>query len=184
MSRIVRPQPEKVNDVSCIVCAMDAGSELRYLILGAQREGNRALTELLKPIGVTPSQAEVLSVLADAERPLSVRDVGERLVCETGSPSRLVSSLVTAGLVARESHPDDARAVSLSLTAEGRRTAKEVAKVDAAISGLITSLYSEREITAMTRSLRKFVDDLPAGRALAKRSERASGQAGERASAR
>jgi hypothetical protein len=69
---------------------VDAGSELRYLILGAQREGNRTLTELLKPIGVTPSQAEVLSVLADAGDPLSVRDVGERLVCESGSPSRLV----------------------------------------------------------------------------------------------
>jgi DNA-binding MarR family transcriptional regulator len=150
---------------------VDAGSELRYLILGAQREGNRTLTELLKPIGVTPSQAEVLSVLADAGDPLSVRDVGERLVCETGSPSRLVSSLVTAGLVARESHPDDARAVSLSLTTEGRRAAAGVAKVDAAISGLITTVFSEREIAAMTRALRKLVADRPAGRALAKRRE-------------
>jgi DNA-binding MarR family transcriptional regulator len=155
--------------MSCILCAMDAGSELRYLILGAQREGNRDLTELLKPIGVTPSQAEVLSVLADAGAPLSVRDVGERLVCETGSPSRLVSSLVTAGLVARESHPDDARAVSLSLTADGRKAAAQVAKVDAAISSVITTLYSDREIAAMTRALRKFVGDRPAGRAVAKR---------------
>jgi DNA-binding MarR family transcriptional regulator len=148
---------------------MDAGSELRYLILGAQREGNRTLTELLKPIGVTPSQAEVLSVLADAGEPLSVRDVGERLVCETGSPSRLVSSMVSAGLVARESHPDDARAVSLSLTAKGRKTAARVGEVDAAIAGLITTLFSEREIATLTRALRKFVADRPAGRAVAKR---------------
>src|SRR3954471_14714181 len=85
---------------------VDTGSELRYLILGAQREGNRALTELLKPIGVTPSQAEVLSVLAAADSPLTVREIGLLLVCETGSPSRLVSTLVSAGLVARESHPE------------------------------------------------------------------------------
>src|SRR5262249_52908147 len=130
---------------------MDAGSELRYLILGAQREGNRDLTEMLRPIGVTPSQAEVLSVLYAAGAPLSVREVGELLVCETGSPSRLVSSLVSAGLVAREAHPDDARAVSLSLTAAGRRAAARVAEVDDAIAGMIATMFSEREIAAMTR---------------------------------
>jgi DNA-binding MarR family transcriptional regulator len=148
---------------------VDTGSELRYLILGAQREGNRELTELLRPIGVTPSQAEVLSVLVDAGTPLSVRDVGERLVCETGSPSRLVSTLVAAGLVTRESHPSDARAVSLSLTAAGRRAAEQVASVDDAIAGWITSTLSEREMAAMTRALRKLVDERPAGRAVAKR---------------
>ena len=148
---------------------VDPASELRYLILGAQREGNRELTEWLKPIGVTPSQAEVLSVLADAAEPLTVRDIGERLVCETGSPSRLVSTLVSAGLVTRDSHPHDARAVSLSLTSAGRDAATQVAQVDAAISGWITSLLSERELAAMTRTLRKLVDERPAGRAVAKR---------------
>jgi DNA-binding MarR family transcriptional regulator len=169
MSRIVRSRAVNVNDVSCIFLVVDPGSELRYLILGAQREGNRTLTELLKPIGVTPSQAEVLVVLADAGEPLSVRDVGERLVCESGSPSRLVSTLVSAGLVTRTSHPRDARAVSLSLTAAGRRAAARIASVDEAIAGWITSALSEREVAAMTRGLRKLVDERPAGRAVAKR---------------
>ena len=41
--------------------------ELRYLILAAQREGNRLFAEALRPLRLTPSQAEVLRVLQDHE---------------------------------------------------------------------------------------------------------------------
>ena len=61
--------------------------ELRYLVLGAQREGARTLAELLRPAGLTAAQAEVLAVLRDADRPLTVREIGARLVCEGGSPA-------------------------------------------------------------------------------------------------
>ncbi|GHO54498.1 hypothetical protein KSB_29730 [Ktedonobacter robiniae] len=42
---------------------MQPAEELRYLILAAQREGERILTEVLRPLDLTPSQAEVLHVL-------------------------------------------------------------------------------------------------------------------------
>lgn len=44
---------------------MRIAEELRYLILAIQREGNRLLAAELRPLGVTPSQAEVLRVLSD-----------------------------------------------------------------------------------------------------------------------
>jgi DNA-binding MarR family transcriptional regulator len=105
--------------------------QLRYLVLAAQRDGNRALAGLLKPLGVTPAQAEVLRVLDGASEPLTLSGIGERLVCEPGSPSRLVTSLVEAGLVARRAHPSDARASALGLTAEGRERASQVAAAEA-----------------------------------------------------
>src|SRR5436189_5649367 len=73
--------------------------ELRYLILGAQREGARALADLLRPAGLTAAQGEVIAVLQEAKRPLTLREIGERLVCEAGSPSRLVASMVEDGLL-------------------------------------------------------------------------------------
>src|SRR3954469_1839470 len=94
----------KISDVSCNLPAMEPIEELRYLVLGAQREGNRVLTELLRPVGVTASQAEVLAVVR-AGGPRPVREIGERLVCETGSPSRLVASMVDAGLLERGGRP-------------------------------------------------------------------------------
>src|SRR3954449_10919886 len=98
---------------------VDPVEELRYLVLATQRDGNRALAALLRPLGVTPAQAEVIGVLATAARPLTVSEVGEVLVCEPGSPSRLVGSLVTAGLVARDAHERDGRATVLSLSEPG-----------------------------------------------------------------
>ena len=32
--------------------------ELRFLILAAQREGNRMLAQALRPLGITPAQAD------------------------------------------------------------------------------------------------------------------------------
>ena len=74
---------------------------VRYLVLAAQREGSRRLTQELRAIRLTPSQSEVLRILGD-HGPLSLTGLGELLVCESGSnPSRLVDRLVGAGLVER-----------------------------------------------------------------------------------
>ena len=96
-----------------------AADELRYLILAVQREGSRRLAARLRDAGLTPAQAEVLDVLRD-RAPLSLAELGRLLVCETGSPSRLVDALVQRGLVARTPSPQDRRVVSLTLTEAGR----------------------------------------------------------------
>jgi DNA-binding MarR family transcriptional regulator len=136
---------------------MDDVEELRYLVLAAQRDGNRMLTALLRPLGLTPAQAEVLGVLATADRPLTVRHVGERLVCETGSPSRLVSSLVAAGYVDRGPDPDDGRASALALTPRGRRAAAAVRDVEARFHDELRGRLTPGEDTAAAmRVLRRI----------------------------
>ncbi|MGH3797763.1 MAG: hypothetical protein ACRDSP_23065 [Pseudonocardiaceae bacterium] len=49
---------------------------MRYLILAIQREGNRTLAAQPRPLGLTPSHGEVLSVLADSG-PLTLTGLGE-----------------------------------------------------------------------------------------------------------
>jgi MarR family transcriptional regulator, organic hydroperoxide resistance regulator len=146
---------------------METVEELRYLVLGAQREGARTLTELLQPAGLTPAQAEVIAVLRDAGRPLTVRELGQRLVCEGGSPSRLVSSVVAAGLIERGERPNDRRAVALSLTSAGRRAADEVTAAERQLYAWLAAALSDREATALVRGLRKLVAGRPAGDAIA-----------------
>src|SRR3954452_24721752 len=126
---------------------MDPVEELRYRVLAIQRDGNRQLAALLKPLGVTPAQGEVLRVLADADGPLTVKQVGEVLVCEPGSPSRLASALVREGLVERGTPPDDARASTLALTKLGDKTARRVREVEDMLhAALRDRLGSEREL--------------------------------------
>jgi DNA-binding MarR family transcriptional regulator len=148
---------------------MEPIEELRYLVLGAQREGARALAELLRPAGLTAAQAEVIAVLRDASQPLTLREVGERLVCETGSPSRLVASLVAAEMIERSERSSDRRAVELSLTAQGRRAARKVADAEQRLHDALSAPLSDRDIAAIVRALRKLVEGRPAGDALARR---------------
>lgn len=151
---------------------MGPAEELRYLILALQREGNRLLAAGLRPLKLTPSQAETLRVLAD-HQPLTLSGLGELLVCETGdNPSRLVDRLVKTGLIRREVDPDDRRHVSLTLTPAGQRRAGEVAAVEAELHGAIDSLVAGQPLEETLTLLRALAAAFPAGRALARRRPR------------
>ena len=102
---------------------------LRYGILALQREGQRLLSGLLQPLDLTPSQAEVLRVV-EAYGPLHLRRLGRLLICETGSPSRLVDSLVRKGLLAKAADPEDVRRSLIRLTSDGEDAAVQVAAVE------------------------------------------------------
>jgi DNA-binding MarR family transcriptional regulator len=149
---------------------MDPVEELRYLVLATQRDGNRALAALLRPFDVTPAQAEVIGVLSDAGHPLTVSEVGDVLVCEPGSPSRLVASLVAAGLVARGAHERDGRATSLVLTDAGKRVAKRIRAAEERFhADLRARLGSQRDTEAALRALRRLAGDGASAAALERR---------------
>jgi DNA-binding MarR family transcriptional regulator len=146
--------------------------ELRYLILAAQREGNRLLAQALRPLGVTPSQAEVVRVLQE-HGPLTLNGVGELLVCESGnSPSRLVDRLVATGLVRREVVAHDRRHVELSVTDEGARLGRRITSIEDDLYRSIDDAAEGRDVEEVMGFLRAFAGDLPAGRAVARRAAR------------
>jgi DNA-binding MarR family transcriptional regulator len=147
---------------------MSPAEEFRYLVLAAQREGNRMLLEALRPLGLTPSQAEAIRVLHD-HGPLSLVDLGVLLVCETSSPSRLVDGLVAAGLADREPAPGDRRRVVLSLTGAGRACETAVRDVEAAIYGFIGDALGEDQLEVANTALRTVVQGRPAGIAVERR---------------
>lgn len=146
---------------------MNQAEELRYLVLALQREGNRQLTEVLRPIGLTPAQAEVMQVL-DQFGELSLSELGERLVCETGSPSRLVKSMVKAGLINRKADPEDARALRLSLADKSKDLINKVNQVEDLYNQSVGELTQDLPIPMETvlAVLHKFLSGTPAGRAV------------------
>ncbi|MEO3792990.1 MarR family transcriptional regulator [Nonomuraea sp. B10E15] len=151
---------------------MRPAEELRYLILAAQREGNRMLGQALRPLGITPSQAEVIRVLRE-HGPLTLNGLGELLVCESGnSPSRLVDRLVTLGLVRRDVAAHDRRHIDLSLTEEGAELVRQVAEIEERLYQSIDAAAGGRDLEQVFAFLRAFVGDLPAGQALARRAHR------------
>ncbi|MEU4339817.1 MarR family transcriptional regulator [Nocardia sp. NPDC023852] len=148
---------------------MRPAEELRYLTLAIQREGNRILSADLRPLGLTPSQAEVLRVLTD-HQPLTLAGLGELLVCETGgSPSRLVDRLVTSGLIKREAALDDRRRITLTLTAEGEQLSSKVAEIEERLYRTIDEVTDGQAIEGALELMRGFARYFPAVRAVGRR---------------
>ncbi len=147
---------------------MTPDQELRYLILAAQRTGGRLIAGVLKPLGLTAAQAEVLQVLVEFG-PLSLNALGRLLVCESGSPSRLVAGLVDRGLVTRASDQADGRAVELSISPEGLALVSQTRAIEPIMEARVGGVLSPQEIEAANLILRKMVAGSPAGDAVARR---------------
>jgi DNA-binding MarR family transcriptional regulator len=148
---------------------MKTVEELRYLVLAIQREGSRLLAAELRPLGVTPSQAEVLRVLRD-HGPLTLNTLGGLLVCETGnSPSRLVDRLVTQGLVKRGVDKVDRRYLALSLTPQGRALHRRIVTAENRVHRTLHGLVDAEALDDTVSTLRTIADAFPAGAALARR---------------
>lgn len=148
---------------------MRSAELIRYLVLAAQREGNRRLTRDLRPLGVTPSQAEVIRVLAE-HRSLTLTGLGELLVCESGTnPSRLVDRLADAGLVDRVIDRNDRRSVLLSLTPTGQDIESKIRGVERDLYADLDASTEGVDVSAALDVLQRLSAGQSAGRALAAR---------------
>lgn len=141
---------------------------IRFLILAAQREVERLLQHLTKSIGITPSQSEVLHIL-DRYEPLSLKELGSLLICETGSPSRLVNTLVGRGFVVRKEGENDRRYVTLHLTSLGREKVKEMKSIEEKMYEIMATHFDPEKMVALYTALVDVFKDHPVAEALKKR---------------
>ena len=149
---------------------MDSLVELALILKAIQRELERRINEAMAPLGITAAQADAITVIGQAG-PLSLRDLGELLIAESGHPSRLVDRLVGAGLVAREPSGDDRRRVVLSLTPRGRRLEKRIAEARAGVMELARQLIGDRNLDPLLEILRELVPLTSYGELVARRRE-------------
>jgi DNA-binding MarR family transcriptional regulator len=100
---------------------------------------------------------------------LTVKEIGQRLVCEGGSPSRLMSTLALKGLVASAAGSADRRTTQLSLTPAGIDAARTVREVERNLYAAFTTILDDDQVSAVLPVLRALVGQLPAGQALQRR---------------
>ena len=149
---------------------MKTSEELRYAILALQREGNRGLIAALKPLGVTPAQAEVIRVL-DRYQPLTLAGLGELLICESGTgPSRLVDRLVAQGAVERTVGVSDRRSITIVLSPAGRKLSLAIAQVEEGLYATIDAVTAGQPVEELLALARRMLAGSDAGNALARRS--------------
>ena len=146
---------------------MKPAEETRYQILAIQREGNRLFAQQLAAAEVTPSQAEVISLLSQFDT-LSLNALGEMLVCETGdSPSRLISRMVSRGLVEKVKDNNDGRAIVISLTSEGKELFDSIVKPsENSLHEMLESIFSGQELDQLLAGLTRLSAALGSDKAI------------------
>ena len=94
--------------------------QLCFPLYAAANAIGRAYRPLLEPLGLTYPQYLVMLVLWESA-PLSVGELGTRLLLDSGTLTPLLKRLESAGVVRRQRDPEDERRVVIDLKAAGRQ---------------------------------------------------------------
>jgi MarR family transcriptional regulator, organic hydroperoxide resistance regulator len=136
--------------------ALDA--QLCFPLYAATRAVTKRYVTLLKGTGLTYPQYLVMLVLWEAEEPLSVTALGQRLRLDSGTLTPLLKRLETAGHIRRDRDPDDERRVLVTLTEEGRALEEQVSDVPQQLGQSMGITLDEAQ--ALRDQLTELVDHL------------------------
>jgi DNA-binding MarR family transcriptional regulator len=139
---------------------VDQVAELVMSIKAAQRELERRDNELMRPLGITGGQADAILVIGRLA-PVSLKDLGELLIAESGHPSRLVDRLVDAGLVARRPAGADRRRLELTLTDAGSTLQQRIVEIRRDAMQVARQLVADRDLAPILGLLRELLAPLP-----------------------
>lgn len=112
---------------------------------------------LLEPLGLTYPQYLAMLVLWEADG-ITVSELGQRLMLDSGTLTPLLKRLEGAGLVQRLRDTADERRVLLRLSTAGRALKTRAAKVPAAVA--CAAGCSIDELAALTARLKTLRDEI------------------------
>jgi DNA-binding MarR family transcriptional regulator len=134
----------------------------RDLVSGAVQLAN-LLTRRLAPVfgraKITPQQWGVLSVLGEADGPLTLAGLARTMLVSKQNMTGMIARLEQLGLAERSDDPNDLRSSRVVLTRRGRTL---VEKMRPAYEEWLASVTgeSEREIATLTRSIDRLIGRL------------------------
>ncbi|MGA2041826.1 MAG: MarR family transcriptional regulator [Roseiarcus sp.] len=103
--------------------APDAHLEIRIwlrLLACANRIEAALQRRIVAAFGITLARFDLLAQLERAGGALTMSEASRRMMVTNGAITGLVDRLESEGLVAREAHPEDRRAIFVRLTEDGR----------------------------------------------------------------
>src|SRR2546423_14324458 len=104
---------------------MTTGSELPIALRAAYLALHRQSDAAFAPHGVTADQFVLLATLARGGHALTQRELARRMSSDPSTVRAMLVLLERRGLLERDTHPTDARARTVALTAKGTRTVRQ-----------------------------------------------------------
>ena len=110
---------------------------------------------LREDFAFTLPRFDLMAQLDRAHKGMTLGELSQRMMVSNGNVTGLVDRLVTQGLIDRRPSPDDRRAQIVSLTAEGRRLFRAMARANEDWIGEMFADLSNGDIEALLRLLAK-----------------------------
>jgi DNA-binding MarR family transcriptional regulator len=121
----------------------------------------------LRPLGLTPTQYNVLRILRGlSPQGVACQEIARRMITRDADLTRLLDRLETRGLLTRQRQSDDRRVVHIHIAADGMEL---LAKLDPIIGQINRSIFAGFELARMTA----MVEDLERLREQLEREEKA-----------
>ena len=134
-------------------------NQICFAVYSTAHAFNRVYKPLLDKLGLTYPQYLVMLVLWERDG-VPVKDIGERLLLDSGTLTPLLKRLEAAELVRRTRSTEDERQVLIALTAKGESLREKARAVPQSI--LAASACSVGELVAMKNEIVALRDRLNA----------------------
>lgn len=118
------------------------------LQLAAHRLQKAADRAVMAAAGITTAQAAVLTIVA-ADGPVTQRSVARKLGLNESAMTAMSTRLCNMGLLERLPDPDDSRAWSLQVSAEGRAALKRIEQPFRGMNQRIEAVLDAEEIAQL-----------------------------------
>ena len=140
---------------------MTTGSDIAIALRAAYLALHRRSKARFSPHGVTADQFVLLATLARGHA-LTQRVLARRMASDPSTVRAMLVLLEQRGLVERETHSTDARALTVALTAEGERTFRELWAAGEPIRVQMLATLRPGEAESLVRLLARVTEALNA----------------------
>ena len=141
---------------------MTAGHHIAIAFRAAYLALHRQSEAAFAPHGVTADQFVLLATLARGGDALTQRELACRISSDPSTVRAMLVLLEQRGLVERDTHATDARARTVALTAEGKRTFQKLWTAGEPIRAQMLGALRSEEAETLVRLLAKVSESLSA----------------------
>src|SRR5947209_10546466 len=138
---------------------MTTGSQLPIALRAAYLALHRRSEARFAPHGVTADQFVLLATLARGHA-LTQRELARRMSSDPSTVRAMLVLLEQRGLIERVTHPTDARARTVALTAEGKRTFRHLWAAGEPVRAQIFRALRPGEAETLVRLLARVAEAL------------------------
>jgi DNA-binding MarR family transcriptional regulator len=133
-----------------------SGSDITMSLIHAAQKVETRIESALAAHDLSFAKLNVLNKLVEAEKPLSLGEIAQRLACVRSNVTQLVDRLESDGLVRREPDPADRRSITAVITESGRERQEAGSAALAAVQDEISQSLIAFDTAHLDRALRSI----------------------------